>query len=248
MLKEIVIAIQGWSEAHQFIIKHKLWKWIIIPGIIYAIMFILSIYFFGKSATGVIEYLTEVTHINDWLQRFENSLLGFLFTFAGIMLWFTLMFFYFSFFKYIWVIIGSPLFAYLSEKTESIIEGKDHSFNLRDISKDAGRGIRLALRNCLWQAAYLIGLILLTLIPIVGWITPVIALFMECYFYGFSMLDYSFSRNGFTLRQSIQFTGRHKGLAIGNGVLFYLMHVAIIFAPAYAVIAATLSVHKVKRG
>ena len=79
------------------------------------------------------------------------------------------------------------------EKTESIIEGKEHSFNLRDISKDAGRGIRLALRNCLWQAIYLIGLILLTLIPIVGWITPVIALFMECYFYGFSMLDYSFS-------------------------------------------------------
>ena len=197
-----MIAIQAWSQAHQFIMKHRLWKWILIPGIIYTAMFVVSIYFFGKSATGVIEYLTEVTHLNDWLQRFENSLLGFLFTFAGIMLWLTLMFFYFSFFKYIWVIIGSPLFTYLSEKTESIIEGRESSLTSRDILRDAGRGTKLALRNCLWQTLYLAGLILLSLIPIVGWITPIIAMFMECYYYGFSMLDYSFSRSGFTRRRS----------------------------------------------
>ncbi len=246
MLKEIVIAIQSWSEAHQFIVKHKLWKWIILPGIIYTLLFILSMYFFGKSATGVIEYLTDVTRLNDWLQTFENSFVGFLFTFAGIILWLTLMFFYFSFFKYIWLIIGSPLFAYLSEKTESIIERKEHVFNWADIRRDALRGIRLAVRNFVWQTGYLFGLIVLSLVPIIGWITPVIALFMECYFYGFSMLDYSFARNGFKLRQSVDFTSRHKGLAIGNGVLFYLMHAAIVVAPAYAVIAATLSVHKVK--
>ena len=60
------------------------------------------------------------------------------------------------------------------------------------------------------------------------------------------MLDYSFARNNFTLSQSISFTGRHKGLAIGNGLLFYAMHALIILAPAYAIIAATLSVNKVK--
>jgi CysZ protein len=35
-------------------------------------------------------------------------------------------------------------------------------------------------------------------------------------------------------------------LAIGNGILFYMMHLVIIFAPAYAIIAATLTIHKVK--
>jgi len=84
------------------------------------------------------------------------------------------------------------------------------------------------------------------LIPAVGWITPVIALLMECYYFGFSMLDYSFARAGFTPAQSITFTGRHKGLAIANGLIFYIMHIIIILAPAYAIIAATLSVHKVK--
>jgi CysZ protein len=93
---------------------------------------------------------------------------------------------------------------------------------------------------------YFVGLILMSLIPVVGWITPIIALLMECYYYGFSMLDYSFARTNFTPQQSIRFIGRHRGLAIGNGILFYLMHVAIILAPAYAIVAATLSVHKVK--
>jgi len=203
-------------------------------------------YFFGKSATAVIEYLTDSVHLSDWIQKFQNSFLGFLFTFTGIILWLILMFFYFSFFKHFWLIIGSLLFAYLSEKTEAIIEGRDHTFDRYELKKDAARGVMLAIRNCFRQTGYLIALILLSLVPVVGWITPIIALFMECYYYGFSMLDYSFARNNFTRQQSIHFIGRHKGLAIGNGIFFYLMHVVVIFAPAYAIIAATLSVHKVK--
>lgn len=246
MLKEIVIAIQSYGKAHRFIQEHKLWKWIIIPGIIYALLFGVSMYFFGKTATGVIEYLTNAMGIREWIQKLQNSFLGFLFTVAGIILWMILMFFYFSLFKYIWLILGSPIFAYLSEKTESIIEGKDYPFNLKQLLKDAYRGVRLALRNTLWQTVYTVSILILSFIPLIGWATPILALFIECYYYGFSMLDYSFERNKLTMQQGIEFTGRHKGLAIGNGIVFYLMHgflfIGWIFAPAYAVIAATISI------
>ncbi len=250
MLKEIVIAIQSYSEAHRFIQKHRLWKWIIIPGIIYSILFVISMYFFCKSATAVIEYLTNLTGLNNWIQKFENSWLGFLFTFAGIILWLILMLFYFSLFKYIWLIVGSPVFAYLSEKTESILEGKEYPFNFKQFMKDVWRGIRLALRNTIWQSVYVISLLFLSLIPVFGWITPMIGLFVECYYYGFSMLDYSCERQKLTPAQSIDFIGKHKGLAIGNGIVFYLMHAVIILgwvlAPAYAVVAATLSMYHIK--
>jgi CysZ protein len=73
---------------------------------------------------------------------------------------------------------------------------------------------------------------------------------VECYYYGFSMLDYSCERQKLSPSQSIAFIGRHKGLAIGNGMVFYLMHgiilVGWILAPSYAVVAATLSLYKVK--
>lgn len=149
-----------------------------------------------------------------------------------------------------WLIIGSPVFAYLSEKTESIIEGKEISITLGQLMKDAGRGIKLALRNTIWQTVYTISLLLLSLIPLLGWITPLIALFIECYYYGFSMLDYSCERQKLSATQSIHFISHHKGLAIGNGMVFFLMHILIlvgwVIAPAYAVIAATLSFYKVK--
>jgi CysZ protein len=203
-------------------------------------------YFFWTSADEAVSWISNRMGVEAWLQQERSKWLSFFFVMMGMMLRLVLVLFYFSLFKYLILVIGSPVFAYLSEKTEAIIENKEYSFNGKELRKDAARSIQLALRNCLLQMLYFLGLALMSLLPLVGWVTPVIALLMECYYFGFSMLDYSFARNNFTRQQSIRFIGRHKGLAIGNGILFYLMHAAIVFAPAYAIIAATLSVHKVK--
>lgn len=151
-----------------------------------------------------------------------------------------------------WLIVGSPLFGYLSEKTESIIEERDYPFSFPQLLKDIARGIRLAMRNALWQTVYTFTLLIISFVPILGWITPLIVLLIECYYYGFSMLDYSCERQKLSPTQSIEFIGKHKGLAIGNGLIFYLMHGLIgigwVLAPAYAVIAATLSLYHPKEG
>lgn len=247
MLKEIVIAIQSYFRTHQFISRHKLWKWILIPGILYMILFSVGIYFFWKSSDSAVSYLSNLIGIEKWLHRQQNSLLSFLFLMGEIMVRLTLVFFYFSLFKYVFLIIGSPLFAYLSERTEAIIEGKEFIFSWKQLWKDMIRGIKLAVRNTLWQTVYILSLLILSLFPIVGWITPVIILFVECYYYGFSMLDYSCERHKLTASESIEFIGKHKGLSIGNGMVFYLMHllpfVGWALAPAYAVVAATISLY-----
>ena len=250
MLKEIVIAIQSYFDAHQFIRKHNLWKWILIPGIIYMVLFIAGMYFFWNSSDSAVTWLSKSIGLENWLQHQTNTFLNFLFLMAGIMLRLILVFFYFSLFKYLFLIIGSPVFAYLSEKTSSIIEGREFQFSFSQLMKDAVRGIRLALRNTAWQTLYAVSLILLSLVPLAGWITPLVALFVECYYYGFSMMDYSCERNNLSATESIDFISRHKGLAIGNGLIFYLMHglviIGWILAPAYAVVAATLSLHRIK--
>lgn len=250
MLKEIVIAIQSYFDAHQFIRKHKLWKWIVAPGIIYAILFSVGMYFFWQSSNEAVTWISRRMGLETWLQKQRSEVLSFLFLMIGLMLRLVLVFFYFSLFKYLFLIIGSPLFAYLSEKTASLLEKKEFPFSFSQLMKDAWRGTRLAVRNTLWQTVYIISLLLLSFIPAVGWISPLIALFVECYYYGFSMLDYSCERNQLSPAQSIDFIGHHKGLAIGNGMVFYLMHgllvIGWVLAPAYAVVAATLSLHKIK--
>lgn len=252
MLKEIIISFQSYFEAHRFIKEHKLWKWILIPGLFYTILFMAGMYFFFESSNEAVTWLSRQIGLEAWLQKERNDWLSFLFLMAGLMLRLILVFFYFSLFKFMFLIIGSPLFAYLSERTAAILEGKDFPFSFSQLMKDAWRGSRLALRNALWQSVYMIALVILSLIPVAGWIVPVIALFVECYYYGASMLDYSLERNKLTLSESIDFIAKHRGLAVGNGIGFYLMHTFIIvgwiLAPAYAVVAGTLSLHKIKEG
>lgn len=250
MLKEIIIAIQSYFEAYGFIQKHRLWKWIILPGIIYTLLFLTGFYFFWTSSNEAVLWLSQNLGLDEWLQKERNELFNFLFLLAGVFLRLILLLFYFSLFKYFFLILGSPVFAYLSEKTASILEGRDFPFSYRQLVKDIARGTRLALRNSLWQTVYMFSLLLVSMIPVVGWITPLVALFIECYYYGFSMVDYSLERDRISALQSIDYISRHKGLAIGNGMLFYLMHfvpiIGWVLAPAYAVIAATLSLHKIK--
>jgi CysZ protein len=250
LLKEIVISIQSYIEAHQFIRQHRLWKWIVIPGIIYTLLFIAGMLFFIQSTNEAVAFLSKQIGIPAWLEQQRSEGLNFLFLMAGLILQLILVFFYLSLFKYVFLILGSPVFAYLSEKTASILEGRDYPFSWRQLMHDAWRGIRLALRNALWQTVYMLTLLLLSLIPVVGWIAPLIALFIECYYYGFSMLDYSCERNKLSPTESINYIGNHRGLAIGNGIIFLLMHGVVVIgwvlAPAYAVIAATLSLHKME--
>jgi CysZ protein len=247
VLKELIIAIQSYSQAHQFIIKHKLWKWILIPGLLYTLLFLTGMYYFGQTAGDFIEWMAMKTGLRGWIDQFSNSFIGFLFVFGTALLWLIMMLLYFSLFKFLFLIIGSPVFAFLSEKTASIIEGKDFPFSFTQLGKDILRGIKLALRNSVWQTVYVLSILLLSLIPLIGWLTPILAVLVECYYYGFSMLDYSMERQKKTPAESIFYIGNHKGLAIGNGFIFYLMHmlpiIGWILAPSYAVVAATLSTY-----
>ncbi|MEO5591550.1 MAG: EI24 domain-containing protein [Chitinophagaceae bacterium] len=247
MLKEIVTAIQSYYRAHQFISKHGLWKWIIIPGILYMLLFSVGMYFFWTSSGAAISGLSELIGIERWLQQQRSGLLSFIFMMSRIMVQLLLLLFYFSLFKYLWLIIGSPVFAYLSEKTEALLEGTDYPFSWPQLLKDMLRGIKLALRNALWQTVYTVSILILSFIPVAGWIAPVVSLFVECYYYGFSMLDYSCERHKLSPAQSVTFISNRKGLAIGNGLVFYLMHflpiIGWVLAPAYAVVAATISLY-----
>ena len=102
-----------------------------------------------------------------------------------------------------------------------------------------------------WQTVYILGFLFVSFIPVIGWITPLFFIFIDCYYLGFSMLDYSNGRNNLTAAASLDLISHHRGLAIGNGLIFYSLHlvpfVGWVFAPGYSIIAATLSLHRAKQ-
>jgi CysZ protein len=242
VLKEIIIAFQSYTKAHHFIRTHNLLKWIIIPGILYSILFIVGIYFFWDSASIVVSWLGRLG-IDRFLLHQKSAVLSYFFVMGGLMVHLVLIFFYFSLFKYLMLIIGSPLFTYLSEQTDALLSGKEYKMRFdREFRQGMLRGIRLAIRNSLWQTVYLICILILAFIPLIGWIAPVVCIFVECYYYGFSMLDYS-CRHHLTPSASIAFINQRKGFAVGNGMVFYGLHFVPVLAPAYAIIAATISLY-----
>ncbi len=248
MLKEIIIAFQSFTLAHQFIKKNGMWKYIFISGLFYAASFAAALYFFWIYSNEGIEYLLQSSGIMGWLEKENNGWLHYIIIVAQMIIVASLLALFISWFKYVFLIIAAPMLAYLSEKTDSIISGKDFPFSIMQLLKDAGRGIRISIRNLLWQSVYLLAIFILSFIPVVGWIAPLIAILVECYYFGFSMLDYNNERRNIPVRPSIEFIGNHKGLAIGNGLCFYLLHllpvIGWLLAPSYAVIAATLSIHE----
>lgn len=250
MLEEIIISIQSYGIANRFIKHQRLWKLILLPGILYTVLFIISIYFFSKSANSFIEWLSLETGLKIWLDKTHNGFLGFIFTLAALNLWIIQMMFLFSLFKYVWIILGSPIFGYLSQKTTRLINKSDEKIETSSLKRDVKRAVLVALRNVLRQTVLLIAFALIALIPVIGLVAPLFALFAECYFYGYSMLDFNCERKKMTISESTFFIGNHKGLAIGNGLVFYLFHLlplaGWVLAPSYAIIAATISMQEKK--
>ena len=73
MLKEIVIAFQSYVKAHHFITKHKLWKWIVIPGVIYTLLFCVGMYFFIESSNTAVTWLSQFAGIGRWLHHQQSD-------------------------------------------------------------------------------------------------------------------------------------------------------------------------------
>ena len=75
MLKELIISFQSYREAHTFIRRHKLWKWIVIPGLLYGALFVVGAWAFVMSSNQFIDYLSNLLGLSKWLERMQLRLL-----------------------------------------------------------------------------------------------------------------------------------------------------------------------------
>lgn len=250
MLKELILSFRAFFKAHQFILQHKLWKWMIVPGIIYAFLFVIGMNYFSQSSSFFIEWIILKTGLKSWVDSLNSDWLGFFITMGSFWLWFTLLMFYFAMFKFIFLALFAPFFSYLHLRVAAIQKNEAFVFKLGAYQKLVIRAIRLSLTNFLWQTVYLIPIVIFCSLPVIGWFTPIFTILMECYFYGYAMMDYGLATEEKTRVASAAYVNEHKGLPIGNGLLFYIIHLIPIIgwmtAPFYALIAAHLNTQEVK--
>jgi CysZ protein len=214
--KQLALGFRSYVRAVQFIRTHKLYWYFFIPA---ALM--LLIYFIGNEiSTWQASWdprlgCTECATMNDTIWFLIKMLLS-------ITIGLTLM----KFSKYIVVILLSPLFSVLSQIVEKKITGKTYPFNLRQTVHDVKRGVRIALRNIMWEYIFFF---LILMVSMLGWENPqyspifYLTYVIAFFYYGFSFIDYINERRRLDIDQSIHFMRNHRGLAIAIGAGYSIL-------------------------
>ena len=248
MFKDLITGAKTYMDAHVLIRDNKLLGFVLIPGIINLIIFSVTIIIGWEYADRITNAMLELIgwgNSDDPDLGMLNSIIQLFF-----MILFRLIFivFYLYIYKYIVLIIMSPVMAVLADKANEILTGEKSVFVIKQFISDVLRGIVIAVRNLFVEMAILFALFLFTAIPVIGWISPVLMFTVEFFFYGFSMIDYTNERKGMSVKESSSYIYKHKGLAIANGGMFYLMLivpiVGLLVAPSYGVVAAAIAAHE----
>ena len=163
--------------------------------------------------------------------------------------------------KYLVLILMSPVMALLSERTEEILTGRTFPFEWGQFVKDIVRGVRIAIRNFFMETSMVLGIVILGML--ISWLVPFVAFLVApasliataligAYYWGFATMDYTNERRRLSVGESVQFIRDNKGIAVGNGLLFYLMisvpvlgtYIGPVFATVMCTVGATLAIHE----
>ncbi len=186
-----------------------------------------------------------------------------------------------KFAKYLVVVMLSPLLSHLSQKCEKVLTGKAYAFNFNLLVDDVKRGIKIVLRNLMWEYFFFL---IIFIVAKFGWENPrsspvfYLTFVIGFFYYGFSFIDYINERRRLSMDESIIFVRAHRGLAVaiggvysllilvpvdlgklfliheisanrGSEMLQFLLHLFLWMcasvAPILAIVAATISMHKV---
>lgn len=251
MFRNLGTGFNSYGKAISFIAKHNLWIYFIYPFLISVAVILTGFYTFSAITEPVREYLLDLmglgknTHHEGWMSFLQGSLSFILTLGIRIIMFFIVLWLQ----KYIVLIIMSPILALLSERVDEIITGNKYNFDLGQFLNDVLRGIAIVFRNMLIEFGFIVLFFVLSWIPVLGWVSPVFLFVISCYFYGFSMIDYTNERRRLSVRESIAFISSNKGLAIGNGAVYTLVSwiplVGVLVAPVLSAVAATIGTYEV---
>ncbi len=151
------------------------------------------------------------------------------------------IFIFIAVFKYIIIVLLSPLLSYISEKAEMQETGNqvESSFSFLNATS---RSIRINTRNMLKELILSVFLFVLSFIPGVNFISIPLLFMVQAYFAGFGIMDFYLERHH-EIKESIGIVYKNKWAAMSLGSLFLIVIsipiLGAILAPYYATIVGT---------
>ncbi|WP_299883880.1 EI24 domain-containing protein [uncultured Lacinutrix sp.] len=236
MIKNILNGIKAYTGTFALISKLNLWKYFLIPIVISVVTAIII----GLSAYGLSDNIGDfIARIWPWETGKEtftaiSSFIGAIIVLAvGLILY-----------KHIIMALSAPFMSPVSEKIETHLTGiEKHQHRKTSFKEQLARGIRMNVRNLGKELLITLPLLLLKFIPVVNIFSTGLLFLVQAYYAGFGNIDYTLERH-FKYNESVRFVRKHRGVAIGNGIVFMLFLlipvVGIILVLPMSVTAASL--------
>lgn len=172
---------------------------------------------------------------------------------SGMIVGLLVLYLAFFAFKYAVLILSAPFMTILSQKIEQGLYPVSPDFEMHGwkIFQDFWRSFRINVRNLFLEFLWILGLFVfswffppLILLGLVLWL-------VQAYFLGFGNMDYTMERY-FSYSEAIDFASKHKSIAIGNGIVFFLLFsipfIGALIAIPLATAASTISVLRILKG
>ncbi|HLW30094.1 MAG TPA: EI24 domain-containing protein [Brumimicrobium sp.] len=211
--QHFALGIRSYWKAIGFIKTHKLYWYLPIPAVLMLLIYYVGSKFVSWQADWSVDQGCLVcSNMNETIWFLLKMLLS-------ISIGLVLM----KFAKYIVVVLLSPMLSIISQIVEKKLTSNEYPFSLQQTLHDVKRGLRIAMRNVMWEYVFFI---IILLVSALGWEevhkSPVFYLTFAIgfFYYGFSFIDYVNERRRLDIDQSIHFIRNHRGLAIAIGSIY----------------------------
>ena len=240
MISNLIDGLKAYLEAYEVISRLKLWRFFMIPMLISVLIF-LSIVLVSISFSDEIGLYISSFWSWDFGKETINTvsmiLGGIILISIGLIL-----------FKHLVMILSAPFMGPISKKIEDDFTGVTSQTQVSSPLTLMFRSIKISSRNLFRELLLSIPILILGLIPLIGFLSLFLLFLMQAYFAGFGNMDYTLERH-FSYQKSIQFVKANKGIAIGNGLVFMLFllipFVGVIFIIPFSVTSATIATVKI---
>ena len=210
----LLLGYKNYWKGVKFILTHKLYWYVVFPIVLF-----LGVYWLGSYFKSVEYSIGANLNQHDGV----NTINGLIWHTFKLLFFYSLNIIFTKFALYIVVVLLSPVLSIISEKIEEILTGNKYKFNFYQLMHDVRRGMKIALRNIMWEYFFIILVLGLasffddSIKSVLVFSIPVIFGF---YFYGFSFIDYINERRRLNIQQSVNFVSKHKGLAMAIGSIY----------------------------
>lgn len=213
MIQSIFSGLSAYKDSISLMRKLRLWKFFAVP---------MAISFFTALVIGITAYglSDNIGHFiaQLWVWEWGAQTVETISTVVGALIIIALGLIAY---KHIIMAFSAPFMSPVSEKIEAHFYPGVHQHRDTTNAGQLVRGIKINLRNLVWELLISIPLLLLSLIPVVGIIATALLFLIQAYYAGFGNMDYTLERH-FPYRESVNFVKANRGFAIGNGIVFML--------------------------